>query len=155
MAFILSSSGGNVVEPALVNMYASGVVRPNNAVDLVRGSFALVSPTTSSSTTTMVFGMAMDYAQGASDTLIRVTPFDVDQLWTVDCANAAVTGQIGVTHALSASDRSVIHNTNTNATSTGIFLAVAMTGASTGSGKLIGRFISNLTPQTQNSTTFI
>ena len=155
MAFRLVTNSGNVVDPAVINMYASGVVKNGQAVDFLRTGGAGVAPTVSTSTTTAVFGVALDYAQGASDVQVRVLPFSNDQLWEVDCANAASTAQIGLRHALSASDRAVIHNTATDVTATGIFLAVAMTGLTTGSGKLIGRVISNMSPQTQNSTTFI
>lgn len=87
----------------------------------------------------MVFGVAKSYAQGASDTFADVILFAEGQLWEADCANAATTAQVGLRHALSASDRGVIHNTATDvSTATGIFLALAMVGSSTGSGKLLG-----------------
>ncbi len=147
-------SQGTVTDPAFVNVYASGVVAPGLPVDLVRTSGVVVGPSASTSTGTMIFGVSLDYAQGASDTQVRVVRFTRDQLWEVDCANAATTGQIGLRHALSAT-RGFIHNTATDvAGNTGVFLALAMTGLTTGSGKLIGEFISNVVPVGQNQTTY-
>ena len=146
----LVSSGGNVADPAFVNVYASGVVAPNGIVEWLRNGTggAVVGPASNSSTSTMIFGVSQGYAQGASDTQVRVIPFADGQLWEVDCANAATTAQLGIRHALSAT-RSYIHNTATDIGSnvaiatrvTGVFLALAMTGSTTGSGKLIGKFL--------------
>lgn len=155
MAFRLVSSGGDVSDPAAVNLYASGTINVNNPVDFSRTSGQVVAPTTSSSTTTMVFGVARSYAQGASDTQVKVIPFVTEQLWEADCANAASTAQIGIRHALSASDRSCIHNTSTSPTNnTGFFLALNLSSSTSGSGKLIGRIISDFSLVGQNATTF-
>ena len=154
MSARLVNQGGGITDVVAVNMYASGVVTNGNPVDFLRTTGLMVGPSASTSTTTMVFGVSQDYAQGASDTQVRVIPFADTQLWEVDCANAASTGQIGIRHALSAT-RGFIHNTSTDATgTTGVFLAVAMTGLMTGSGKLLGKFISNIVPVGQNQTTF-
>ena len=142
MSFKLVRGAGINVDPAVVNVSASGVIRPNQCVDFVRGSGgSVVAPTTSTSTTTMAFGVAKAYAQGVSDTFVDVILFAEGQLWEADCANAATTAQVGLRHALSASDRGVIHNSATDvSTATGIFLALAMVGSTSGSGKLIGIF---------------
>jgi hypothetical protein len=154
MAFRLVSSQGEVSDASAVNLYASGVVKVGHPVDFLRTSGSGVGPSSSSSTTTMIYGVSLDYVQGASDTQVRVIRFTRGQLWEVDCANAASTAQIGIRHALSAS-RDCIHNTATDVTgNTGVFLAVAMTGLTTGSGKLIGEIISNVVPVGQNQTTF-
>lgn len=158
MSFRLISSGGSVTDPAAFNLAASGTVRPSDAVDFVRSGTggAIVTPTTSSSTTTMIFGVSQGYAQGASDTFVPVVLFHNSQIWEVDCANAATTAQAGLRHALSGSDRSVIHNTASDvSTATGIFTAVAMVGSTSGSGKLLGYFnrVHQLIPV--NSTTFL
>jgi len=141
MAFRLVNSAGNVRDSAFVNVYASGVVRPNEPVDWVPASTGggIVIPTVGVDTTqTTFFGVALDYAQGASDTLVRVIPFDRSQLWEVDCANSATTGQIGILQYMSAS-RGIVHNQETNVqTINRVFLPLAMTGATTGSGKLLG-----------------
>ena len=102
MGFRLVQSGGAVTDPTVINVTASGTIHNNEPVDWNRDADYLVSPTTSSSTTTMVFGMGKDYAQGESDTFVKVVPFAQGQLWEADCANAATTGQIGVRQALSA-----------------------------------------------------
>ena len=142
MGFRLVRGAGINVDPAVINLAASGVVKSNQPVDFVRSGTggAVVAPTTSTSTSTMAFGVAKGYAQGASDTFVDVIPFAEGQLWEADCANAATTAQLGLRHALSV-DRGVIHNTASDvSTQTGIFLALAMVGASTGSGKLVGVF---------------
>lgn len=150
--------GGINVDVAAISLAASGVIKVGQPVDFVRSGTggAVVAPTTSSSTTTMVFGLAATYVQGASDTYVDVYPFVKGQLVEVDCANAATTAQLGLRHAWSASDRGTVHNTASDvSTQTGIFTALAMTGASTGSGKLIGYFNVNhqLIPVTD--TTFL
>lgn len=155
MSFRLVSSGGGVSDPAFVNLAASGVVSPGIALDFVRVAGQVVGPSGVSSTQTMVFGVcAGPYAQGASDVFTKVIPFESSQLWEVDCANAALTAQVGLRHTLS-SNRGFIHNTSSDVTgTTGVFLALGMTGLTTGSGKLIGRFISNIVPYGQNQTTY-
>ena len=164
MAFRFVSSGGSTVDPAMVNMPASGVITPNNPVDLVAYDGQLtgggiVSPSGSGSTQTMIFGIGLDYVQGASNTFTRVIPFNESQLWEADCANAATTAQLGIRHALSAS-RGYIHNTATDivaaadTNTNGVFLAFAMTGSTTGSGKLIGRILRHQGIFAQGPTTF-
>lgn len=158
MAFRLVGSAGTVAEPAVISVAGSGVVKRDEGVDIARGGTggAVVSPTTSSSTTTMIFGVSMDYAQGASNTIVRVIPFTDSQLWEVDCANEASTAQCGIRHTLSASDRGVIHNTASDVTDfSAIFHALAAVGTlASGSGKLIGRFQPDYKPVPVNSTTF-
>lgn len=158
MGFRFVRGAGIDVEVTAVDLAASGVVRPGHAVDFVRSGTggAVVAPTTSSSTTTMVFGLALDYAQGASDTIVRVIPFIKGQLLEVDCANAATTAQTGLRHALSASDRGTIHNSATDvSTQTGIFTAIAMVGSTSGSGKLLGYFNANHQLVSVTDTTFL
>lgn len=141
MAFRFVRGGGVSIDVAAISLAASGVVRPGNLVDFVRGGTggAVVTPTVSTSTTTMTFGLSSGYAQGASDTFVDVYPLGKHVLLEADCANAATTAQVGLRHALSASDRGVIHNTASDvSTQTGIFTAIAMVGATTGSGRLIG-----------------
>lgn len=160
MSFRFVGSGGIVTDAASVNMYASGVVRPGEPVDIVRNGTggAIVAPSATATHSTAIFGVAMGYAQGASDTLIPVVPFDDSQLWEVDCANAATTAQLGLRHALSAS-RGYIHNTATDQGSAdtlaarmdAVFLALAMTGSTSGSGKLIGKFYVDQQPVNRDS----
>lgn len=142
MAFRFVRSAGSVHEPAVVLMYASGVIHPGGVV-VVGASENNVAPATSASTTTMIFGVSMDYAQGASDTQVRVIPFVQGQLWEADCANVITTANILIRHQL-ASD-TVLRNISTlnmgETGAVGIFLAYGITGLTTGSGKLIGTFL--------------
>lgn len=140
MAIVFSRSGGSVHEPATVNMYASGIVRANGVVEFSRTGGVGVVPSGASSSFTAIFGVCLDYAQGASDTLVRVVPFVQGQLWVADCTDIATTAQIGIRHVLNA-DQVTIRNTATDTTTAaGVFRAVAMVGATTGSGKLLGYF---------------
>lgn len=143
MSFRLVSSGGNTVEPVVVNLPVSGVVGPGLPVALVRagtGGAAVEGGVGVDTSRTALFGVALDYRIGASDTFSRVIPFNSTQLWEVDCANAATTGQIGIGQYLSAT-RGYIHNQETHVEAINrVFLPVAMTGSTSGSGKLIGFF---------------
>lgn len=162
MAFRLVGGAGALGEAAAVSLYASGVVRPGEAVDIVRNGTggAVVAPAATATHSTAIFGVALDYAQGASDTLVRVIPFDPSQNWEVDCANAASTAQLGLRHALSAS-RGIVHNTGTDQGSAdalaarmdAVFLALSMVGSTTGSGKLIGKFYVDQQPVNRDAQT--
>jgi len=147
MAFTLVSSAGNVVEPTVLDLYGSGIIRRNGMVDLALTSGVAVTPSLTTSTGTMVFGISQDYCDGASDSMVRVTQILPDQIWAADCANTPVTAHIGVRHIMSAVaiDRGlVIYNTATDiATNTGIFLGLAI-DTTTGTGKLLGRFMTKL-----------
>lgn len=125
-------------------MYASGVVHPGGVV-IYDAAANAVSPASSAATTTNIFGVAQDYAQGASDTQVRVIPFVPGQIWEADCANTISTAQILVRHQLV--NDTVLRNVtgvagNAGETlTTGIFLSLAITGATTGSGKILGTFL--------------
>lgn len=142
MAFRFVRSAGSVHEPAVVLMAASGVVHPGGVV-MMGASDNLVSPATSASTTTNIIGVSLDYAQGASDVAVRVIPFVQGQLWEADCANAITTAQILTRHQLV--NDTVLRNIATlnlgETAGVGIFLSYAITGLTTGSGKLIGTFL--------------
>lgn len=163
MAIRFVRGHGGVQDPSAFSFPASGVIKINQAVERALNGTggAVVAPAVSTTTSTAIFGVALSYAQGASDTYVNVIPFNRDQLWEVDCANAASTAQLGIRHALSASDRGVIHNTATDIGSnaavatrmTGIFEALAMTSLTTGSGKLIGRFLPDQGPNVGPSQT--
>lgn len=145
MAFRFVRSAGSVHEPATVLMSASGVVHPGGVV-IYDTSLNNVSPAGSASTTTNVFGVSLDYAQGASDTFVRVIPFVPGQLWEADCANAISTLQVLIRHQLATDTvlRNVTGGTGggtSESLATGIFLSYAVTGATTGSGKVIGTFL--------------
>lgn len=145
MAFRLVSSGGNVVEPTFVNVPGSGTITPGAPVEWTITGGGFVGPAGVDTTGSVLFGVALDYAQGASDVQVRVIPFNPAQLWEVDCVNSATTAQIGIRQYLSDGSRGFIHNQATNVNSINrIFLPLAMTGLTTGSGKLIGRFLTTL-----------
>ena len=63
MAFRFIRGAGINVDVAAIRLAASGVIKPSHPVDFVRSGTggAVVAPTTSSSTTTMVFGLAHTY----------------------------------------------------------------------------------------------
>ena len=149
MAIRFVRSAGSVHEPAVVELYASGVVRPGMAVVLAKDSGGPVSVAGSAARITNIFGVCLDYAQGGSDTQVRVIPFLPGQLWEADCISAASTAQVGLKHPLSGVAGAVeigmrINNTSYDHTAAGgVFLALAVTGATTGSGKLIGEFLRN------------
>ena len=146
---------GENSDPVAISLAASGVVKAGFPVEWLRNGTggAVVGPVGTGTTATMVFGVAQGYAQGASDTYVNVVPFEKTQLWEVDCANAATTAQLGIRHAFGA-DYGTIHNTATDigaaaavaTRATGVFLALVMTGLTTGSGKLIGRFLPDQSP---------
>jgi len=144
MPFRLVSGGGDVVNPAYVNVYASGTITPGAPVEWTITSGGTVGPAGVDTTTSVLFGVGLDYAQGASDVQVRVIPFQRHQLWNVDCANSASTAQIGIRQYLSAS-RGYIHNQATNTNSINrVFLPIAMDGGTSGSGRLIGFFLNNI-----------
>ncbi len=142
MAVRLVTSGGHIVDPVVINMYASGVVQRNSVVELSRTGGAGVFPASSSSTSTGVFGICLDYAQGASDVQVKVIPFASGQIWEVDTVNTVSTAQIGLRHVMN--DNLNLRNTATDLgagnNATGIFRAIAVSSISTGSGKLLGYF---------------
>lgn len=145
MAFRFVRSAGSIHEPAVLDMPASGVVRPGMAVEFTRGSVTtqgFVSPASSSSTTTNIFGVCLDYAQGASDVSVRVIPFVPGQVWEADTVNAVSTLSIGKKQQLYGSNSVLINNTAYDSTNTaGVFLVLGITGSTTGSGKLLGEFL--------------
>lgn len=140
LAFVFSRSAGSVHEPAVVNMLASGIVRAGGVVEFSRTGGVGVIPSSASTSFTGIFGISLDYAQGASDTFVRVLPIVQGQLWVADCTDIATTAQIGLRHALNASQTEVRNTATDVLTAAGVFRAVAMTGLTTGSGKLIGYF---------------
>lgn len=143
MAFRLVSSGGSVVEPAMINMRCSGTVWPGCVVEFSRTGGAGVNAAAAASTSTTIFGVCLDYAEGASDKEVKVIPFNPGQIWEADCTDAALTAQIGLRHTLNAGAL-LVRNTSTDLgagnAATAVFKAIAMTGSTSGSGKLIGYF---------------
>lgn len=146
MSFRLVSSGGAVTDPAVVNMYASGVIRNGTVVDFIRGatgSQGFVSPASSASTTTTIFGVATGYVQGKSDTQVGVIPFSSGQVWEADCTSNATTLMVGLKHGLT--DFATLANTSYSlSTAVGVFLAWNVVGAAAEK-KMIGEFLRNPT----------
>ena len=143
MAFRQVNSQGLVVDVAAVNMRCSGTVWPGCVVEFSRTGGAGVNVGAAASTSTTIFGVCMDYAEGASDKEVKVIPFVTGQLWEADCTDAVLTAQIGLRHTLNA-DALLVRNTSTDLgagnAATAVFKAVSMVGSTSGSGKLIGYF---------------
>lgn len=138
MAFILVRSAGSVHEPAVINMYASGVVQRNSVVEFAVGTTAgmgTVAPATAATTITSIVGVCLDYAQGASDVQVRVIPFVQGQIWEADCTNTATTLHVGKRHTLT-SNVALANISYDSSTAVGVFLAYNLAGD-----KLIGEFI--------------
>jgi len=146
MSFRLISSGGSNVDPTVVNMPCSGTIRPGEVVDLLRTGGQGVSISSGASTSTMVFGVSLDYKEGKSDAEAKVIPFTKSQLWAADCYNTPLTSHIGIRHIIRTTlgRGAYIENTATDAAnvSFGVFLALGM-DTTKGTGVLVGRFIQN------------
>lgn len=141
MGFRLVRSAGSVQDPVAVNMQASGTIYANSVV-IRDGATGMVATAASTGmTTTNIVGIALDYVQGASDVETRVIPFVPGQVWEADTVNAVTTANVGIRHTLSDSLR-VRNITNLYETaSTGIFYAFAITGSTSGSGRILGTFL--------------
>lgn len=157
MAFRFVRSAGSVHEPAVTEMYASGVVHTGGVVEFTRPTTpttqGFVAPGGSGTTATTVFGVCLDYAQGASDTLVRVIPIVPGQIWEADCVTAISTATIGKKQQLYSDV--LLNNTLYDQSSfTGLFLIWQVTGSTSGSGKVLGEFIRVTSPVHVASTTF-
>lgn len=142
MGFRFIRSAGSVHEPAVVSLPASGTIHKDGIViwDTAANAVSTSIAGTGASTTNIV-GVSQDGVVGASDAYVRVIPFVQGQLWEVDCNNVIATTNLFLRHQL-GSDLLVRNVTSISETaSTGVFLAYAMTGLTTGSGKLIGTFL--------------
>lgn len=153
----LIGSLGNVVEPAMINVRCSGTVWPGSVVTFLQTAGAGVAQASGTTTSTGIFGVSLDYAQGASDKEVRVIPFTQSQLWAADAYNAVTTAQIGLRHILRTTGTDAmgryIENTGTDAaTAVGVFHCLAI-DTSTGTGKLIGKFLANTGPWYPSQTT--
>lgn len=149
MGFRLVMSQGDVNNPSVVNMPASGTIHNNEVVEFSRSGGAGVFPASIASTVTNIFGVvsgggpnADGYVQGASDVHVDVIPFAGGQVWEADCVNAASTAQVGLRFSLGRTrgDNALYNIATDSRTATAIFRAVAMIGSTSGSGKLLGYF---------------
>lgn len=126
------------IPPSVVNVYASGTINRGSVVEFSRTNNR-VEPAGANTTFTTVFGIALDYAQGASDSIIRVIPLAPGQVWEADCANTVSTAQLFIRHALN--DNLNLNNSATDQNSAkGIFLAYGL-GNTLNIKQLIGEFI--------------
>lgn len=151
MAFKLVKGAGSISEPAVVNLPASGVIRANSVV-IFDTSEGYVSPaTTTLATGTAIIGVALDYLQGASDVFTRVILFNDNQIWEGDVLNLITTAQVLKRFRLF--DSVTVENTSydQSLSITGVFQCLEISGASTGSAKVLGRFM-KLNRATTNST---
>ena len=157
MAFKLVRSAGSVQDPAVINLPASGTIRANSVVifDTDNDGYATgysVSPaTTALATGSAIIGVSVDGVAGKSDAFVKVIPFVPGQLWEADVLNVINTAQVLKRHQLY--DLSTVQNTSYDQSEklTGVFFCYAISGASTGSAKLIGEFLK--TPRQINTVT--
>ena len=143
MAFKFHRSAGSVHEPAVINLPGSGVIKPNSVVifDVSSGNVSVAATTTA--TGSSIVGVSLDYIQGANEptSFVRVIPFVPGQLWECDVLNVINTAQLMKRFRLY--DSVTIENTSYDQTTaiTGVFFCYAISGASSGSAKVIGEFI--------------
>ena len=152
MAFKFVRSAGSVHEPAVISLPGSGVIKPNSVVifDVAVTSAGAKAVSVAASTTatgTNIVGVSLDYIQGANEptSFVRVIPFVPGQLWEADVLNLITTAQLMSRFRLY--DSVTVENTSYDQTLSvnGIFFCYAISGASTGSAKVIGEFLK--TPQ--------
>ena len=147
MAFKLVSSGGLVAEPAVLNLPGSGVIKPNSVVIFDTSTNAVSAASITLATGTSIIGVSLDYIQGKNEptSFVRVIPFVPGQLWEADVLNVITTAQLMSRFRLY--DSVTVENTSYDQTLSvnGIFFCYAISGASSGSAKVIGEFLK--TPQ--------
>lgn len=131
--------GALTATPTFLNVYASGTIQRMSIVSFSRTNNR-VEPATSGTTTTQIFGIALDYREGASDTQTRVIPFVPGQLWEIDCTNTPTTLMLFRKHALT--NNLTLANTSVDQTaSTGIFIAYSIGTIAIVDKTMIGEFI--------------
>ncbi len=140
MAFRLVNGMGNVNDAAILNMRASGTVWPGGVVDFGITGGEGVSAAGAASSQSYVFGVALDYAQGASDVKINVIPFVEGQIWEADCNRAAATAHINIKHKLLDAKILDLNGADQDGVN-GVFEVLDVVSLGTGSGKVLGRFL--------------
>ena len=148
MAFKFVRSAGSVHEPAVINLPGSGVIKPNSVVifDVAivnDGAYNVSAAATTTATGSSIVGISLDYIQGINEptSFVRVIPFVPGQLWEADVLNVINTAQLlkrfrlydSVTVENTSFDQSISIN--------GVFFCYAISGASSGSAKVIGEFL--------------
>lgn len=156
MAFKFVRSAGSAHEPAVISLPGSGVIKPNSVVifDVSSGNVSVAAATTA--TGTSIVGVSLDYIQGANEptSFVRVIPFVPGQLWEADVLNLITTAQLMKRFRLY--DSVTVENTSYDQTLsiTGVFMCYAISGASTGSAKVIGEFLKLNRATTHSSDQF-
>ena len=138
MAFrFVRRKGAITPTPVFIDVYGSGTIQRASVVTFSRAN-QRVEPATSGATYTNVFGIALDYIQGASEVKTRVIPFVPGQLWEADCTNVPSTAMLFIKHALT--NAATIANTSYDQTvATGIFMAYTI--STIRANTMIGEFI--------------
>ena len=148
MAFKLVRSAGSVHEPAVISLPGSGVIKPNSVVifdtaTVYAGASNVSAASTSLATGSAIIGVSLDYIQGINEptSFVRVIPFVPGQLWEADVLDLITTAQVLKRHRLY--DSVTVENTSYDQSEViqGVFFCLAISGASTGSAKLIGEFL--------------
>lgn len=148
MAFKFHRSAGSVHEPAVLNLPGSGVIKPNSVVifdvdNTSAGASNVSAASLTGATTTNIVGVSLDYIQGKNEptSFVRVIPFVPGQLWEADVLNVITTAQLMKRFRLY--DSVTVENTSYDQTLSvnGVFWCYAISGASSGSAKVIGEFI--------------
>ena len=148
MAFKFVRSAGSVHEPAVINLPGSGVIKPNSVVifDVAMtsaGAKAVSVAASTSATSSNIIGISLDYIQGINEptSFVRVIPFVPGQLWEADVLNVITTAQLLTRFRLY--DSVTVENTSYDQSLSinGVFMCYAISGASSGSAKVIGEFI--------------
>lgn len=149
MAFRLVSSGGNVTDAAVVDLPASGAIYKDGVV-VYDTNQNFVSRAGAGAPCTAIIGVALKHIDGASDVSVPVILFDDSQIWEADCVSAAATTQLLMRHILDDPLRVENINSVSESASTGVFFALQITGSTSGSGKLLGKFLRRVpvTPST-------
>lgn len=143
MAFKFHRSAGSVHEPAVINLPGSGVIKPNSVVifDVTEGNVSAAATTTA--TGSSIVGVSLDYIQGVNEptSFVRVIPFVPGQLWEADVLNVINTAQLMKRFRLY--DSVTVENTSYDQSLhiNGVFFCYAISGASSGSAKVIGEFL--------------
>ena len=153
MAFKLVSAGGVAIEAAVLNLPGSGVIKPNSVVIFDVSSNAVSVAATTTATGTNIIGVSLDYIQGKNEptSFVRVIPFVPGQVWEADALNVINTAQL--MNRFRLYDSVTVENTSydQSLSITGVFHCLGISGASSGSAKVLGTFL-KLNRASTNST---
>ena len=144
MGFRLVSSAGMAQDPVMIDLPASGVIHKDGGVqfDIALGA---VSPALENSPTTAILGVSQNSVVGASDSFAKVILFVPGQLWEADCVSPITTLHVLRKHRLyndvTLENAGASTVNDGESVSAGVFFAYALTGSTSGSGKLIGTFL--------------